>query len=212
MTIEQCLDTALKADKTLITNLSTLNVLSTSNNIAQTANSITRETGSFVTDGWIIGYKGYITDSGSNNTSLFTVTNVAALTLSVSETLIAQNKTQVGSCTLTRYSAQRIYWMNAQEGDVCPYLVYRTIIDADTPYAFGTTNTGKSRVQFDVVSTTKAYKNCVYTIRTLLRGQSGTIGGSTIINIDYVGLREIYNGDTCRYVFTIEYEIEYSYV
>jgi hypothetical protein len=75
---------------------------STSTTMAQTANTITRETGSFITDGWSVGMTGKIADSGSNNGATFTVSGtVAALTLTVTETLIAQTKAQTVSCVLT---------------------------------------------------------------------------------------------------------------
>jgi hypothetical protein len=81
---------------------------STGTTFAQTASTITRETGSFVTDGWEVGCTGKIADSGSNNGSTFTVTAVAALTLTVSETLNAQTKAQTVSCTLTNYIANLV--------------------------------------------------------------------------------------------------------
>lgn len=81
---------------------------STGTTFAQTASTITRETGSFVTDGWVAGMTGYIADSGSNNGATFTVVTVAALTLTVSETLNVQSKAQCGSCTLTSYNANMI--------------------------------------------------------------------------------------------------------
>lgn len=80
-------------------------VTSTSTVMSQAANSIDRETGSFVTDGWIVGMKGTIVDSGSNNGATFTVTAVTALSLTVSETLNVQTKAQTVSCVLTSYIA-----------------------------------------------------------------------------------------------------------
>jgi hypothetical protein len=75
---------------------------------AQTASTITREAGSFITDGWVVGMTGKIVDSGSNNGSTFTVTEVAALTLTVSETLNVQSKAQTISTTLTSYCPEII--------------------------------------------------------------------------------------------------------
>ena len=46
--------------------------------MSQAAHSIDRETGSFITDGWVVGMKGLIADSGTNNGASFTVTAVAA--------------------------------------------------------------------------------------------------------------------------------------
>lgn len=71
--------------------------------IAQTTGTITRETGSFITDGWADTMTGTIADSGSNNGATFTVVTAAALTLTVSETLTAQTKAQTISCVLTSY-------------------------------------------------------------------------------------------------------------
>ncbi|RDE12125.1 MAG: hypothetical protein C4K49_10610 [Candidatus Thorarchaeota archaeon] len=78
-------------------------ITSSGTTFAQAANAITRETGSFVTDGWVVGMKGYIADSGSNNGATFTVTSVDALSLGVSETLNVQTKAQTVSCVLTSY-------------------------------------------------------------------------------------------------------------
>ena len=76
--------------------------------ISQQANSITRTTGNFLTDGWVVGMKGYIADSGSNNGATFTVTVATALVLTIAETINVQSAAQVGSCTMTSY---------------CPYLI-----------------------------------------------------------------------------------------
>jgi hypothetical protein len=75
---------------------------------AQTAHTITREAGSFATDGWEVGMKGTIADSGSNNSATFTITKVEALTLTVSETLNVQSKAQTASTTLLSYCLQLI--------------------------------------------------------------------------------------------------------
>ncbi len=77
--------------------------------IAHTANSITRETGSFLLDGWVAGMKGKTVDSGSNNGSTFTVVTAAALTLTISETFNVQAKASVGSCVMTSYVPELIH-------------------------------------------------------------------------------------------------------
>lgn len=76
--------------------------------IAHAAHAITRETGSFVTDGWIVGMTGVTVDSGSNNGATFTITAVAALSLTISETFNVQAKASVGSCVMTSYIADLI--------------------------------------------------------------------------------------------------------
>ena len=75
---------------------------------AQTANTITREAGSFITDGWVAGMVGKIVDSGSNNGSTFTVVTAAALTLTISETFNVQTKAQTVSSALTSYVPELI--------------------------------------------------------------------------------------------------------
>jgi hypothetical protein len=70
---------------------------------SQTAHTIVRATGSFITDGWEVGMKGVIADSGSNNNSVFTVTIVSALTLTISETINVQATTDTVSTVLTSY-------------------------------------------------------------------------------------------------------------
>ncbi len=52
---------------------------------SNSASTITRPTGSFITDGFVVG--NYITTTASVNTGPFTITVVAALTLTVSESL-----------------------------------------------------------------------------------------------------------------------------
>lgn len=71
--------------------------------ISQQANSITRTTGSFLTDGWVVGMKGYTADSGSNNGATFTITVATALVLTITETFNVQSAGSVGSCTMTSY-------------------------------------------------------------------------------------------------------------
>lgn len=76
--------------------------------ISQQAHSITRTTGSFITDGWIVGVTGYTADSGSNNGATFTITAISTdgTVLTISETFNAQSAGAVGSCTMTSYIAQ----------------------------------------------------------------------------------------------------------
>jgi len=87
------------------TKLKTIKTASTSSSvIAEAAHTFTRDSGSFITDGWAVGMTGTIADSGSNNAATFTVSGtVAALVLTVTETLNVQNKAQVGACVLTSY-------------------------------------------------------------------------------------------------------------
>lgn len=75
---------------------------------AQAAHAITREAGSFLTDGWEAGMTGVIVDSGSNNGATFTVTVAEALSLTVSETLNVQAKASTVSTTLTSYLASLV--------------------------------------------------------------------------------------------------------
>lgn len=83
-------------------------VTSTSTDCAQGDGTITRETGSFVTDGWVAGMTGKIVDSGSNNGATFTVEDVAALELTITETLNVQAKAATISTVLTSYNSQMI--------------------------------------------------------------------------------------------------------
>jgi hypothetical protein len=78
-------------------------VTTTSSDISQAANAINRVTGSFITDGWVVGMTGKTADSGSNNGATFTVTGVQALSLSISETFNVQAAGSVGSCVMTSY-------------------------------------------------------------------------------------------------------------
>ncbi len=79
--------------------------------ISQQTNSITRVSGSFITDGWYIGLKGSTADSGSNNGATFTATNVTGSIITISETFNVQSAAQVGSCTMTSF------------GDLCTEIV-----------------------------------------------------------------------------------------
>ena len=76
--------------------------------IAHAAHAITRETGSFITDGWIVGMTGVTVDSGTNNGATFTITEVSALSLTISETFNVQAKAAVGSCVMTSYISDLI--------------------------------------------------------------------------------------------------------
>lgn len=76
--------------------------------IAHAAHAITRETGSFLTDGWEVGMTGVTVDSGSNNGAPFTITAVSALSMTIAETFNVQAKTAVGSCVMTSYISDLI--------------------------------------------------------------------------------------------------------
>jgi hypothetical protein len=64
----------------------------------QASVTFTRASGSFVTDGWKIGYSGVVSQVGANNGWHFTVTGVAAATLTVLEAMFVIGATD---CTLT---------------------------------------------------------------------------------------------------------------
>lgn len=76
--------------------------------ISHAAHAINRETGSFITDGWIVGMTGVTVDSGTNNGATFTITAVSALSLTISETFNVQAKAAVGSCVMTSYISDLI--------------------------------------------------------------------------------------------------------
>ena len=78
-------------------------VTTTSSVIAEAANTFTRDSGSFVTDGWVAGMTGSVANSGSNNGATFTVTVVTDLVMTFSETFNVQSKAQVGSDVITSY-------------------------------------------------------------------------------------------------------------
>jgi hypothetical protein len=213
MTVGQAIDTKLRTSQTLVAALSTTSALTTSSVIAQGTNTITRESGSFIADGWVTGYKGYITDSGANNLALFTVTGtVAALTLTVTETLTAQTKTQCGACVLTRYYDTRLYQTNVLQTTTVPYLVFGNVFDDDEVLYFDCADTGTARYQFDLVAdkAKPSHRTYMDTLRTLLRNTSGSIGGLNVQAILPLGIYERFNSDTQRYVWTTEYEISYS--
>lgn len=83
--------------------ISTTTVTTTSSVISQGVNSISRTSGDFTVDGWVVGMQGVTVDSGANNGATFTVTGISALTLTISETFTAQAAATVGSCVMTSY-------------------------------------------------------------------------------------------------------------
>lgn len=105
----------------------------------------------------------------------------------------------------------RIYWLQAAQTATMPYLVYTVVSDVDEQATFDAKNTGRGLVQFDVVGSSKANKSIMYAIRTLLRGKSGAIGGLNTAIVAPRNVREAYNADTNKYVFSWEAEITYSY-
>ena len=114
--------------------------------------------------------------------------------------------------TVTTVVSTRIYWMDAPQGTATPYLVYRTIADADQQFSFSDKDTGRALVQFDVVGSNKEAKTALYAVRTLLRGQSGTIGSLVVHIINPSNIRENFNPESMRYVFSLDLEVIYSYV
>lgn len=111
--------------------------------------------------------------------------------------------------TLTGLVGSRIYWMQAAQTATLPYVVYTNIEDSDNQLAFDLTNTGTARMSFSVVGSKPSDKAVMYRIRDLLRGKSGI---STLSCISFpAGYRETFNADTMRYVWTIDYDVEFSY-
>jgi hypothetical protein len=113
--------------------------------------------------------------------------------------------------TLSASLGSRIYWLQVPQTSIVPYLVYFTVSDTDQQEAFGDSNTGQARVQFDIVSDKKSDKASLYRVRTILRGMSGTIGGLNVRHVFPVQIRERFDASTMRYIFTIELEITFAY-
>jgi hypothetical protein len=127
----------------------------------------------------------------------------------------------------------RIYWIQVPQTAIVPYLVYTTISDTDQPEAFGDTNTGQARIQFDIVSDKKTDKELMYRVREILRGKNALqtwelypstslFPGPSLyphgneINIDIrhiapVQFRERFDAATMRYIFSIDLEFIHGY-
>ena len=112
---------------------------------------------------------------------------------------------------LSALVGSNIFWLQATQGITAPYLVYQIIADTDQPLAFGKTNTGTARLQIDVVSSAKSGKAAIYRVREILRGKNGTIGGLAIDAILPMQIRERFNEQTMRYVFSIDFDISFAY-
>jgi hypothetical protein len=111
---------------------------------------------------------------------------------------------------LTTITGQRIYWIKADQLITFPYLVYTIVSDTDEQFAFADNDTGRALVQFDIVSETKAGKAALYRVRNLLRNLRviGTLNVKTCLPSQ---IREQYNPDTNKFVFSIDMEITFSY-
>jgi hypothetical protein len=111
--------------------------------------------------------------------------------------------------TLAASLGNRIYWIQIPQTAIVPYLVYTTIADTDQPEAFGDTNTGQARIQFDVVTASKADKSIMYRIRDILRGKSFT--SLSIRHVAPVQFRDRFDGSTMRYIFSLDMEFTHGY-
>lgn len=111
---------------------------------------------------------------------------------------------------LTAIVGTRIYWIKAAQLITTPYLVYTIVSDTDAAFAFADTNTGTALVQFDIVGELPSAKTALYRVRTLLRNVR-TIGSLTVKYVLPSQIREQYNADTNRYVFSIDMEITFAY-
>ena len=84
----------------------------TASTVTCTASVITRSTGSFVTDGWIVGMTGTLACSGgtanTNQAATIAVTAVTASTLTVSDTLTAQTAAECTTWVITSSMATMI--------------------------------------------------------------------------------------------------------
>ncbi len=118
-------------------------------------------------------------------------------------------------CAMVGTATPRIYWLNAPEASVAPYIVYRIVDDADTAICFGVTDTGNARIQVDCVALTKTTAISMYKqVRSLMRYKTGTLGtGGVVAKVLFPGgIREAYYPDTHRYVVSCDYVGEYEYV
>ena len=113
-------------------------------------------------------------------------------------------------CSYIGGSTPRIYWMQAPENATLPYLVYTKVSDPDDQQFFAK-DTGRARIQFDIVSTTKASYVIDERLRTLMRGITGTMGGLTVTLVSPINRRSRFNADTTRYVWSSDYEVMAQY-
>ena len=113
-------------------------------------------------------------------------------------------------CSYIGGSAPRIYWMQAPENATLPYIVYTKVSDPDDQQFFAK-DTGRARIQLDIVSTTKASYVIDERLRTLMRGITGTMGGLTVTLVSPINRRSRFNADTNRYVWSSDYEVMAQY-
>lgn len=73
--------------------------------VVTTTHTITRATGSFITDGWLVGMTGQFNAANTNASATFTVVTVSATVITCSETL---TNVTAETHTLTSYDAQLI--------------------------------------------------------------------------------------------------------
>ena len=121
----------------------------------------------------------------------------------------------------------RIYWIQADQTAILPYVVFQKIVDLDDPIAFDALNTGNCRVQISCVGENRATANVMYRIREMMRGSivisdplypseslypSATLypNGADIGYSTPGGMREVFNADSNRYVFYLDYDIAYE--
>lgn len=85
--------------------------------------------------------------------------------------------------SITAYVGDRIYFVESEQDEVQDYIRYSIVIPSNEPYSFGTYNTARPRVQFDIFSVSKA--NCLaignYLASALNRFQGTLATGCNVI-------------------------------
>jgi hypothetical protein len=82
----------------------------------------------------------------------------------------------------------RIFFAEAEESSVRPYVTYNVVSDPHASFAFGSADSGQARVQFNVFHTDRySALTVAHAIRKRLRHYSGSMDGITVHKLTVTG-------------------------
>ncbi len=99
----------------------------------------------------------------------------------------------------------RIYFAHADPSVTRPYIVFRTVSDVHSPFAFGAANSGQPRIQISVYDDDRyTALNIAHKVRQKLRFYSGAMDGITVHRLDVGGTILIRDPDEDVYQASVD--------
>ena len=109
-------------------------------------------------------------------------------------------------------AGDRYYWVEAPQKPTLPYVTYFIVSDPHEPFAFGNTDTGAARVQFNVYDDNKYVSlEKANALRDILDQYTGVLDtGVTLRNINCSGVRVLKVPEHDLYQGTFDAMVNYD--